>query len=252
MTEEMEKDEYARLAWRESFYFWNIGRREIIKDLLNRHLRHKNLEILDVGCGSGGNKAILGKFGRVTGLDISEDALRLAKKYGFAHLVKADINALSDQCGPFDLISSLDVFEHIENDTGAIKKIFSLLKKGGFLVVTVPAHPWLWSRHDEAMRHQRRYCRNEILTKLKNAGFEILEHSHFVTLAVPVNLLRKIRDKVLPKAGVGKTLRTYDVVFPSSLNTLLIFILRAEKFLMRFFFFAFWQFSFGCGPKALG
>ena len=236
-TEAMHKHEYARLAARESFYFWNVGRREILREVLWRHLPSPNdLTILDLGCGPGGNIKLLAEFGEVTGLDVSEEALRFARKYNFAKLILGDGKNLPFRDNSYDLVTSLDVLEHLHDDQKAIKEVFRVLRPGGFFLISVPAHTWLWSDHDEAMLHKRRYPEKEILFKLRAAGFETLEKSHFVTIAVPINFFRKIKDSISRKVfpGKQKVAETYDVEFSETVNGFLLFLLRLEKFMIRF------------------
>ena len=237
VNEEMQKHEYARLARLESFYFWNIGRREILKEVLLRHIGKRNdLEILDVGCGSGGNINLLAEFGRVTGLDVSPEALRFAKNYDFTNLVQADAKAIPFPDRYFSLVTSLDVFEHIEDDKKALQESFRVLKNGGFILLTVPAHLWLWSDHDKVMLHKRRYARSEILRRVKETGFKILECSNFVFPGVPVHFLRKTRESILRKfiPQKSRTVDTYVREFSKGTNNFLLSLLRFEKFLIRF------------------
>lgn len=238
MNEEMQKHEYARLASREPFYFWNIGRREILQEALARHLgSSRNLRILDMGCGPGGNISLLAGFGSVVGLDVSEEALKFAGKYNFAKLVLGDGKNLPFEDNSYELVTSLDVLEHLEDDQKAIKEAFRVLKPGSHLLISVPAHAWLWSDHDEAMLHKRRYSEKEIRFKLQGAGFDIIEKSHFVIMAVPINFLRKIKDGILRKIFSKKYRKvdTYDVIFSKTVNSLLLFFLRCEKILIRYF-----------------
>ncbi len=232
----MEEYEYSNLARRESFYFWNIGRREILRDALRRHLSPSlTREILDIGCGPGGNILILQEFGRVTGLDISESALSFAKNRGFARLISASAENIPFPDASFDMVSALDMLEHVEEQEKVLAGAFRILKTGGIFLVTVPAHPWLWSAHDEALHHLRRYAQKDIILKLEKAGFRVLEKSHFVTVAVLVNYLRLFRDKIFSGAQKKDKAKTYDVEFPVLLNSLLLFILRCEKVFIRFF-----------------
>lgn len=209
----MEIIEYRRLFEREEFYWWNIGRREILKSALKRHLAPgRGFSVLDIGCGSGGNIKILGEFGEVTGFDISEEALTFAKTHkAFKNLVQGNAEYLPFADASFDLVSALDVLEHMPDDRRAIQEIFRVLKKGGFALITVPAHHWLWSRHDEALHHLRRYTTDELRGKLLNAGFYIVWRSHFVIPAIPFllfkEIMRRIR-KVLRGGGRRSTLTT--------------------------------------------
>lgn len=233
----METIEYRRLFEREEFYWWSIGRREILKSTLERRLVSKRgLSILDVGCGAGGNIKILGEFGAVTGLDISEEALKFARTHSaFKNLVQGNAEQLPFPDNTFDLVSALDVLEHIPNDQLAVQEMFRVLKKNGFALVTVPAHRWLWSRHDEALQHLRRYTTNELRTKLAYAGFSVVQHSHFVIPAILFLLLKKTIRRIRRMWGVKETIDTYDTILPLWLNRLLIWWLYGEKIMMRFF-----------------
>ncbi len=230
----MEIKEYGSLANREDFYFWHVGRREILKEAIFRSgIGVKNLNILDVGCGTGGNIILLKEFGRVTGLDSSEEALKFAKGRGFTQLIQANATKLPLPDNAFDLVSVLDALEHIKDDSGVIREARRVLRPGGLLLITVPAYQWLWSQHDEAIHHVRRYAKKELIKKLKESGFEIVESTYFVTLALPVTIYRKLRDKIFRKKHAPPQI--YDVVFPAPINTILLFILRCEKLIIRFF-----------------
>lgn len=232
----METIEYRRLFEREEFYWWNIGRREILKSELERHLVSKRgLSILDVGCGAGGNIKILGEFGAVTGLDISEEALKFAKTRGvFKNLVQGNAERLPFPDNTFDLISALDVLEHVPDDQQALREIFRVLKKGGCALITVPAHRWLWSRHDEALHHLRRYTTNELRKKLCAAKFHVIEQSHFVVPAIIFLLFKKAMRRLRKARGTEEPVDTYDTILPPWLNRLLIWWLAAEKTVIRF------------------
>jgi len=230
----METHEYGRIAKRESFYFWHVGRREILKEALSRALgaAKRDFHILDYGCGPGGNILFLKDFGHVSGADISQTALDFAKTRGFENLVKVSDHTAPFPDASFDLVSSLDVFEHIDVDEAAIQECFRVLKPGGVLLATVPAHRWLWSAHDVVLHHFRRYSRNDVLRKLRGAGFEIVEWSHFVTTAVPINFLRRAFDLLFKKKGDKAD--TYDIEFSPAVNSILLFILWLEKIFIRF------------------
>ena len=171
----MEKIEYQRLHEREYIHWWNIGRRRILEAALSRNLKFSPTErkVLDVGCGAGGNILFLKKFGNVTGFDISEEALSFSGDKGFSELVLGRAEILPFREGSFDIVSALDCIEHIEDDEAALQEAYRVLKDGGTLLLTVPSHPWLWSRHDEALHHKRRYTKNELQRKVRDAGFGI-------------------------------------------------------------------------------
>jgi len=234
----VEHKEYKLLKDRERFFWWNVGKRCILRDALKRHIDTKSSserEILDVGCGPGGNMLFLKEFGNVVGLDSSNEALKYAREEAYKNLVLGFVEELPFSNDSFDIVTALDVIEHIENDTQALKEIFKVLKPGGLLLLTVPAHKWLWSRHDEALHHKRRYTDRELKNKIEEAGFEIQNKSHFVVPAIPFLLFQKLVryvEKILLPHKKDK-IDTYDVILPSFLNSLLIAWLSVERFIMR-------------------
>ncbi len=188
----MEQHEYEIMAAQEETGFWHVGRREILRDVLGRYIpQHESRAILDVGCGTGGNMLLLKDFGNVTGVDFSDEALRFARNYGFTSLLRASATELPLADASFDVVSALDVLEHISEDRQAIAEVFRVLKPGGFFLVTVPAYQWLWSHHDQALHHVRRYSKADLLKKLTAAGFHIQEQHRFALLGVPMRLLQK-------------------------------------------------------------
>lgn len=235
----MEKIEYERLYNRERVYWWNIGRRRILEAALRRRAPAPaaSLDVLDVGCGAGGNILFLKSFGRVAGLDISDEALKFSRREPFVALVRGSAEALPFPDKSFDVVSILDCIEHLEDDARALRECRRVLKNDGVLLLTVPAHQWLWSRHDEALHHKRRYTRRELGKKVRNAGFEIQEMSHFVIPAIPFLLLKKsirrVKKTLFP--NTAEIIDTYDVILPRFLNNTLIGWLAFERLCMRFF-----------------
>lgn len=230
----METSEYELLNRRETTYFWHVGRREILREALRRHVgAASEFNILDIGCATGGNIFLLREFGNVTGLDCSDDALVFARRRGVPRLIKADATSIPQGDGAFDMITGLDIFEHVEDDERALREAFRVLKPGGIFLVTVPAYPWLFSAHDKFLHHVRRYARADMVQKCQRAGFSVLEDSHFVTLGVPMNALRKFRDRIL--YGDAMPVQSYDIIFNRLINAWMLALLRFEKFLIRFF-----------------
>lgn len=229
----MESGEYAELARREEFYFWNIGRRELIQDVLERFLPAATRRtVLDVGCGPGGNMLALGRFGDVTGLDIAPEAIALAKAYGYRELVLGDAARLPFPDVSFDLVAALDALEHVPSDTAALAEAHRVLAPGGSLLLTVPAHPWLFGPHDRFLRHFRRYAAASLRKKLAAAGFRVLFQTHFVTLGVPINVLRLTLDALRGKAGATAS---YDPRrMPAWMNAFFLRVLRLERGIARF------------------
>ena len=113
---------------------------------------------------------------------------------------------------PFDLVLMLDVLEHIEDDRQALASAYSTLKPGGHLLVTVPALPWLWSRHDEANAHYRRYLPRTLREVLLDAGFQVdtLRYAFFWTVGPLL-----ARRWLIPAASTHEGTADYAVSIPS-------------------------------------
>lgn len=132
-----------------------------------------NLSILDAGSASGGNTLLLQKLGfKVSSLEFSELGVDLQLKKGLA-VTRGDICKIPWEASSFDAFICMDVLEHIENDELAVKELQRVLKAGGRYLITVPADPKLWSEHDVAVNHFRRYTKEQIFVLLKGANLEI-------------------------------------------------------------------------------
>ncbi|MBA7492174.1 methyltransferase [subsurface metagenome] len=203
-------------------YWWRQGRDFTAKLLLGKFLKpNKKNKILDVGCGLGETSRKLSVFGQVVGIDSSPEAIKL----GLKRAIIMNINNLLFPKNSFDVVTAFDVLEHLENDQKAIKEVFKVLRNRGIFLLTVPSYNWLWSEHDEALGHKRRYTKSQIEKKLKSAGFTILKSSYIIsTFLLPIALFR-FWQKTFKKE---KNLKTSYVILPPFLNFLLAQILRLE------------------------
>lgn len=229
----MEKTEYEKLYQFENYYWWHIGRSKIIYKLLKNYLpRDNSFDILDVGCGTGINLGILEKFGKVVGVDPSKKALQFTRQRGFKNLIKASAEKLPfpDKC--FNLVTALDVIEHIADDLKALKELHRVLKSQGLLLVTVPAYQFIWSEHDEALHHFRRYTASQLHQKLNQAGFRVKRRSYVITFTFPLILGYRLLKGLLPKNS--SVPQTSYVVLPRFLNNFLIFTLKIEGWLLKY------------------
>ncbi len=187
----MQAEEYARMFQHESDYWWFVGRRRLVLELLNQYLPAPPQPILDAGCGTGAMLCDLQALGPVVGLDIESQALALARTRGDFPLVQARLEALPFQSEQFQLVTALDVLEHLPDERPALQEIRRVLRPDGVLIATVPAYSWLWSRHDVALHHYRRYTARRLRTRLQEAGFEVLKLSYSVSLLfLPIALFR--------------------------------------------------------------
>jgi SAM-dependent methyltransferase len=179
---------------------------------------------------------VLSKCGETFSSDASEEALRFSKSRGTTGLVRSDLESLPFGASTFDVITALDVLEHVDNDLAAMDELARVTREGGVLVITVPAYGFLWSEHDEALHHRRRYAASELRNKLTNAGFEIERITYYITfLFFPILFMRFAQS--LSKKSIHA--KTSHVILPGWLNSFLIGILAFERVLLRWMNFPF-------------
>jgi SAM-dependent methyltransferase len=178
----------------ESFHWWFVVRRKLLKFILSSVKFQKNSITLDIGCGAGSNLRVLVSAGLYPiGLDQSIYALTLVKKKGGYPLLAGDLQELPIKTKSIGLIIAMDIFEHLQEDMVGIHESYRVLSEGGILIFTVPAFKFLWGIQDVVTGHRRRYSRKEIVKKLKEAGFDILKSSYFnFFLFFPILLARRI------------------------------------------------------------
>jgi len=220
----MEIAEYKKQYELEGKYWWWVGRRGLIIDQLTRSVQ-KPVNLLDIGCGTGSNLSSLENYGYAVGLDFSQHALSLCKNRGNGRVIQADAQKLPFHNQTFNVVTALDILEHVENDAQAAREIFRVLKPGGQLILTVPALPFLWSRHDEAMGHQRRYTRQQLIRLLNSNGLIVSRISYWnFLLFLPVMIMRQA--KKLNRHGEPKS---DPENLPNIINGFLLLLLRIEN-----------------------
>jgi len=178
----------------EKYHWWFVSRARIVESIILKYFPEKSdLNILDVGCGSGGNFKMLSAFGKITGLEPDGFAATQAISKNIAIKVIQDdfIKNTDVQSQRYDLIVLTDVLEHIEKDKEALNKILGLLSPNGKLLITVPAGMNIWSKHDVTHQHFRRYSRNDLKDKLLNAGFQINMLSYYNFFLYPLVFIER-------------------------------------------------------------
>lgn len=169
---------------------WFAHRVKVILEAFAAHAGRTE-DILEVGAGTGHTaRALLEDGYRSLSVgEIHKNGLLYAKQYGLERLYQFDLRSPPFR-EHFDVVALFDVLEHIGDDTLALRNIHAMLRPGGRVILTVPAHRWLWSRIDELAGHHRRYNRKRLATLLVSAGFEVLESRYFFTALVPGLLVR--------------------------------------------------------------
>ena len=215
----MERAVFDRMAELDQEHWWFLARRRILDELIDRVVRPPvQARVLEVGCGTGHNLPMLGRFGSVDACELDKSARTLASKRLGRKVKDARLPDLSMfERNGYDMVALLDVLEHVPDDIGSLRAIHRRLKPGGALLLTVPANPWMWSAHDVAHHHFRRYTRAGLSRLFMQAGFEVQLLSYFNSLLFPpiaaARLLHKAAgrdsaDDALPGAKINGLLNT--------------------------------------------
>ncbi|MEA3032309.1 MAG: hypothetical protein QOH86_325, partial [Sphingomonadales bacterium] len=146
----MERVVYQQMAELDDRHWWYRARRRILAELIRREARlPADARILEIGCGTGHNLAMLSGFGHVDGLELDDEARELSEKRLGRKIMRSPLPGLSEvRDADYDLIGAFDVIEHIDDDDDALAAIAAKLRPGGKFIMTVPAHPWMWTAHD--------------------------------------------------------------------------------------------------------
>lgn len=224
----------------EETYWWFVGRRQLVRQLLERYVAGPEARVLDAGCGTGGTMkelaggtaSVAGGGARLCGCDCSPHALSFCRQRGFTDLAAGDLLALPYADDSFRAVISCDVLEHLSDDRTGLAEMTRVLQPDGKLIITVPAHRFLWSEHDEALAHRRRYSARELRDKLKEAGLEVVKLSPVVVAAFAPILMFRMAQRLRPK--LPDEPRTDLRVLPRWLNNLLIGSLKLENWLIRY------------------
>jgi len=216
----------------EDHHWWFVGSRRILLDM-TRHvwMRDEPVDVLDVGCGTGATLSQLPSNCRGVGVEMERLGAQSCRARGLNRIVRAQGEALPFPDASFDLVFALDVLEHIADDSTAAAELMRVLRPGGTLLVTVPAHPFLWSRHDVALHHERRYRRGELQELLLGAGLQLDRLSFYnAGLFVPIAAVR-LAQRLLPSQEQAP--RSDVELPPAWLNAVLRGVFSAERWVLR-------------------
>lgn len=231
LPQEMMQHTYPILYKVEESHWWYIGRRRIIASFVERicsEIKDHRPRILDVGCGTGANLVMLSQFGDAEGVDISEDALSFCRERGLENVRHGAAEKLPYEDETFDLVTALDVVEHLDDDVAGLKEMRRVLRPGGHLLLFVPTFMFLWGVQDEVSNHRRRYRMPELRRTVEKAGFRVERTTYAnITFFMPVLLIRKFMRLT------GIRTETENSINISALNGLFGRVFGAESRLLH-------------------
>jgi SAM-dependent methyltransferase len=214
----MDRDYELQTHQAEDRHWWYRGRRKVLERVVEDLRLPARARILDAGCGSGRNMVELARHGTVTGIELAEASVALARERGMGEVIAGSVLEMPFEADSFDLAASLDVIEHLEDDLAALRELRRVVAPGGSLLVTVPAYQWLWSGHDEINHHFRRYTRRSLQHAGDEAGWHQVRTTYFNSLLLPAAIMLRVLDRFSRKT----TESSLDLwVPPEPLNWLL-------------------------------
>ncbi len=203
----MDRAAYQKMAENEQTHWWFAGRRAFLASLIEREFgdRAGALSILEAGCGSGGNLALLSRFGSVDAFELDENARALATARGIAEITPGQLpDKISQADGKYDLVALFDVLEHVEEHRETLEALARKLNVDGHIVITVPAMPWLWSEHDVRHHHKRRYTAATLREVIEEAGLEVADLGYFNALLFPLALAERVMTRLTGRGKPGE------------------------------------------------
>lgn len=187
---------FSQLARFEANNFWFQSRNRLILWALGRYFPKAD-NFLEIGCGTGfvlsslkkefPSLALSGSEIYASGLDYAAGRLE------HASLFQMDARQIPFE-NEFHVIGAFDVLEHVQEDEQVLKQVYQALRPGGGLILTVPQHPWLWSRQDEIACHVRRYRARELKARVRSAGFELIRVTSFVSFLLPLMIISRFKN----------------------------------------------------------
>jgi SAM-dependent methyltransferase len=224
----MERIVYQQMAELDERHWWYRARRKVLAELIRREVQPPaNAKILEIGCGTGHNLAMLGEFGHVDGLELDDEARSISEKRLGRTVMSAPLPELAGvPSHHYDLIGAFDVIEHIDDDAAALASIATRLKSGGKFVMAVPAHQWMWTAHDIVNHHKRRYSKRALKSLIEASPMKLTKIGYFNSLLFPLAVAERAASKLRNKENA-------DVRLPTALlNVTFEKVFAAERYLV--------------------
>lgn len=249
----MEQQYYREYYYLERNHWWFRARQEILEAMLVKKIvgsQKQHLRILNAGVATGATTTMLEKYGDVTSLEYDKDCCTFLQQELKMEVINASLTELPFDDDTFDIVCAFDVIEHIENDGLAVREIHRVLKKDGYVFLTVPAFNFLWSHHDEVNHHFRRYTGGQLKQLLTAQAIQTKHQTYFNSILFPPIFLIRILSRLLPEKKNRETTGSDFEKFNSStfINRFFYWLFKKEKTLLS----RNWKFPFGVSLMLIG
>lgn len=232
----MEAHEYQTLFEAESSYWWYRALRGVLLDVLKQQGANSSSRVLDAGCGTGRNLQVIQE--RITpygfGFDLSHHAAQYWPRRGLRHVCLAAINEIPFQDAAFDVALCIDVLEHVKEvlEAQAYRELWRVVRPGGFIVLVVPAYPWLFNeKHHKAVHAWRRYTKRRLASLFREAPVRAIRVTHLFPSLFPVIAGYRLLQRLLGNS-LDECSRSDLRPLPPLLNELLFRIVEMERSLL--------------------
>jgi SAM-dependent methyltransferase len=220
----------------ESGNWLSVSRTSLICGLIQQNLKaeytsNEATNILDFGAGSGESVVFWKEYGEVDVVEPGDYFLSLLRKNSLIRLILSDKWEENLPYDTYDFILLLDVIEHLDFPSQVLSRLSCSTKKGGYLIITVPAYQWLFSNHDVALDHRKRYTRNSLKSEIPK-NFELIKISHFITVLFPIaagiRLFSRLKYLLSASGDINRGIRKQSSSQPSFLDKILKNIMSFE------------------------
>lgn len=218
---------FSDLYTEEADYWWSKARRNLVNRFMAKFASPPDsMMVLDVGCGGGELLSSLEGYGKLFGLEPSVPGATQSQTRTRAKVIRGKAEELPFKEGIFDILTSLDVIEHLDDDSRALKNFHRVLNNQGIVILTVPAFKFLWSPRDILLEHKRRYTGAGLKLLLEKCGFKIIRCSYINSFYFPGLLLYSLSKKL---SRCTSKPRTDILLLPRWIDKLFSFILKVEE-----------------------
>ena len=180
----------------EDQHWWFASRTWAILNLLDANVLRRNGhrpralgvgDVLDIGCGAGNMIHHLSRYGQVKGIEVDARPVAMAQARGYDVRLGDATRGIPFLDGSFDLVTVLDVIEHVDEDEAILRESFRVLRPGGILAISTPAFQWLWSHNDVLNGHKRRYSSRQLRERVERAGLRVRRMTFGFFLVFPMS-----------------------------------------------------------------